>query len=236
MLAFFLGCNPIYFIGCDHDFYAITKENYESSHIRHFYPQAKTSGHIERLAWEEWDRCMEIMKQQYKYLNQYASRWGFNVFNATRGGYLDEFPRVEYESLFPPKTAAGASLNSGNHTADPVYLSRSASVLMNTGDYRSALVLLNEAVRKNTNRTEKADGLEYLKAICLAKLHCYDESLMFAHQDYQFNPSNRDNSSRLIQRLENITRTDDDFEDIFKPIKITSKNPALALLKNIFLK
>jgi len=39
--------------------------------------------------------------RQYKALRAIATARGVRIFNATRGGLLDVFPRVELEALFP---------------------------------------------------------------------------------------------------------------------------------------
>src|ERR1039457_1091916 len=181
MFSFFLGCNPIYLIGCDHDFMALTREGYEGHQIRHFYAEEKPPEPSKRLPWDVWENCMKIMDFQYSQLNMYASNWCFEVFNATPGGCLKHFPRIEFESLFPLKTATTvAALVTTKELFD---LAQAAVGLIESGDDRSALVLLDEAIRHNVNRNEKVEGLYYLKAACLAKLGRYHEALLFARQD-----------------------------------------------------
>lgn len=200
MLAFHLGCNPIYLIGCDHDFYAITEETYHASNITHFYPQEKTDRHTEVLSWQEWKQAMQIMEFQYKCLNAYAQRHGFSVFNATPGGCLETFPRTDYAPLFTgaPPDALPAEAR------DPFRLSQVAQDCMDAGDCNSALILLNEAIRANVNRMPRAGGLEYLKALCLTRLGKLHEALLWARQDYLTNPANHENSAPLIKRLESF--------------------------------
>jgi predicted RNA-binding Zn-ribbon protein involved in translation (DUF1610 family) len=47
------------------------------------------------------------MTLEYNQLKAYASLWGFHVFNATEGGYLETFPRISYGSLFSQSFNAG---------------------------------------------------------------------------------------------------------------------------------
>jgi len=101
MLAFYLGCNPIYLIGCDHNFMKVTEEEYESKVLDHFYHDPNQYKLDECLTWDQWTSAMAIMALEYGLLKSYASLWGVDVFNATRGGYLEVFPRKSYESLFP---------------------------------------------------------------------------------------------------------------------------------------
>jgi len=198
MLAFHLGCNPIYLIGCDHDFYAITEETYESSTITHFYPQQKASLHTEVLTWHQWKQCMDIMDYQYRALREYAAVHGFSVFNATRGGCLETYPRMEYETLFAGQVADPVR----DETRDPVRLGQAAMESIDRGDHHSALILLEEAIRANLNRQPKVAGLDYLKALCLTSLGRPREALLWARQDFSCNPDNHGNAAPLIGRLE----------------------------------
>jgi len=200
MLALHLGCNPIYLVGCDHDFYAITEETYDSSTITHFYPQDKADTHTEVMTWTRWKQCMEMMDFQYRCLQTYAGGRGFSVLNATDGGCLETFPRTGYPELFtgaPPEALPA-------ETRDPFRLSQSAQGCMDAGDNHSALILLDEAIRGNLNRQPRAAGLEYLKALCLLKLGKPREALLWARQDYNCNPNNRSTVSPIIARLESF--------------------------------
>ena len=200
MLAFHLGCNPIYLVGCDHDFYAITEESYDSSTITHFYPQDKADSHTEVMTWTRWKQCMDMMDFQYRCLRGYAGERGFSVFNATDGGCLETFPRTGYEDLFTTAAPATVAAEAG----DPFRLSLGAQRCMEAGDDQAALILLDESIRVNLNRKPRATGLEYLKALCLLKLGRPREALIWARQDNHCNPENRENSTPLIRRLESF--------------------------------
>jgi hypothetical protein len=200
MLAFHMGCNPVYFVGCDHDFLNIKKEEYLSKIENHFYAEATPANYSEEFSWEEFSACMSRLRMQYDQLKLYASIWGFNVFNATRGGCLEIFPRVEYESLFPDRNQSACSLS--EIAIEPSHLGEAAIKLTNSGDIQSALALIDEALRRNISRRDRMEGLDYLKAICLARLGKYGEALLFARQDRDCNPTNRENSVILIQQLE----------------------------------
>jgi hypothetical protein len=208
MLACYLGCSPIYFIGCDHGFTKIKKEEYEDYFSEHFYPEPKEGRYgmfSNTLDWEEYRRAMARMTYEYDQLKLYASRQGFQVFNATRGGCLDVFPRVEFESLFPRQDSAGSRGHPfGICTSDPLLLGKSAVKLFNDGDHLSSLALIDDALRHNINRRSRVKGLEYLMALCLASLDRHDDALMFARQDRECNPANRRNADVLIKQLENI--------------------------------
>lgn len=202
MLAFYLGCNPIYLIGCDHDFMKTTKDEYAGIHVKHFYhnqDEVKCSG---LLTWGQWSAAMLRMAYEYEQLKGYASFWGFQIFNATRDGCLDIFSRVEYESLF----------TSGSRTIDTKHLlsaipdiistlGRLALKLMREDEYASALVLLDEAISQNVGKRSKVEGLDYLRCICLLGLGEHREATKSARQDYLCNPSNQENSLELLKAL-----------------------------------
>lgn len=200
MLAFFMGCNPIYLIGCDHDFYKLTQDEYEGGgEIDHAHPGQNVVPPVNVMPWSEWKAAMERMNFEYEQLHGYATLWGFDVFNATRGGCLENFPRVEYESLFPVMPQENAVVQTGQ---DPELLGRVALELINADLPQAALVLLEESLRSNINRPQTVAGLDYLKAICFAKMGNYGQALLFARQDYTCNPSNREQCAVLMRELE----------------------------------
>jgi hypothetical protein len=102
--AIWAGCNPIYLIGLDHDW--LSYNEYD----RHFYdglagleqhPRAvqeienrKHKGYVTSLesVWHLW--------QGYQVLQRIADAHGVKIYNATDGGFLDVFDRVDFASLF----------------------------------------------------------------------------------------------------------------------------------------
>jgi hypothetical protein len=199
MLALYLGCNPIYFIGCDRDYWNMTKEEYKTYSVRHFYEE-KNPQHTcgDYMPWEEWLKARETTDYQYDQLKRYAALSGFNIYNATPGGQFDSFPRIDYETLF---SAGPASSATEQAQFDILSATRSAIRLMNDGENPSALILLDESIRRNINRPDRVAGLEYLKALCLARQNRFSEALVFARQDYHGNPANRAKSELLIREL-----------------------------------
>lgn len=197
MLAYYLGCNPVYFIGCDHDFMKISQEDYEKRLIDHFYEDDRPPETLNWLSWDVWQSSMATMDFQYAQLKSYASRWGFEVFNATPGGCLDHFPRVNFESLFTQISTSRTTV----HTKELYRLSELAIALIEGGNHDAALILLEDVIRNNINRSDKVLGLDYLKAASLAKADRYHEALVFANQDFSYNLENRANSVELIKQL-----------------------------------
>ena len=207
MLAFYLGCNPIYLMGCDYDFARMTKNEYLMHKFSHFYGEDRVPTDHEYLAWEQWKLSIAMMDYQYEQLNKYATIWGYHLFNATRGGYLDVFPRVEYESLFTPGSRAVDATTFLSSIPDIIsLLGQSALKLINEGSLASALVLIDEAISQNVGKESKVEGLDYLRSICLLGLGEHREAIKSARQDYLCNPSNKENSLELLKALGNDLR------------------------------
>jgi len=100
MAAIYMGCSPIYLLGLDHDWLAHRNEH------QHFYqghagldshPEVKPSldDHSYRTVME----CALIIWEGYEVLNQLARRKGITILNATNGGFLDVFNRVDYRDV-----------------------------------------------------------------------------------------------------------------------------------------
>jgi hypothetical protein len=201
MLAFYLGCSPIYFIGCDHDVTVIKQEDYDKYITEHSFEEGTHDKISDWLTWEQYKHSMARMTYEYEQLREYAARWGFQVFNATHGGYFDVFPRVQYESLFA-RSAEGAEKKPGRVTdPDPAELGKQAVKLLNEGASGIALPVIEAALRNNINRESQVRGLEYLMALCLAKQGVYDRALLFAREDAMRNPDNKTKSGLLIEQL-----------------------------------
>jgi len=99
-VALYLGFKKIYLLGCDHDWLLHVNKSV------HFYPEKNHS--MVRSGYNEWFqedlegqfRDYITLWRQYKGIREIASRNGAQIFNATKGGLLDIFPKVVYETLF----------------------------------------------------------------------------------------------------------------------------------------
>lgn len=94
-LAVFLGYTRIYLLGIDHS-YARTVSSSGSvscdgSTKNHFYEDSKAISIVGDV---------EGMEKAYRCSFAYAQGAGIQICNATRGGYLEVFPRVNLDSLF----------------------------------------------------------------------------------------------------------------------------------------
>jgi hypothetical protein len=98
-LAYFLGCREVYLLGVDHSYRV--PDNLKSTVIisrtpdeNHFHPDYFGPG----FRWH--DPKVERMEEAYKCARDFASAHGMRILNATLGGSLEVFPRVEFASLF----------------------------------------------------------------------------------------------------------------------------------------
>lgn len=121
-VALYLGFGPIYLLGLDHD-WVIRKAERSATHFYDMEDSVLLNG-----TRNEWDECRDDWERefwsnwslwhQYKVLKAVADREGLVIRNATAGGILDVFPRVQYETLV--RGVAGPGLTStAEEQADP---------------------------------------------------------------------------------------------------------------------
>ena len=104
MLAIYLGCSPVYLMGFDHDW--LLFREYE----RHFYEGKTVSDHpvahgTYTYALDSEMESMLRLWKGYRYLKVFAETRSVKILNATDGGLLDVFDRVEFTSLFETANA-----------------------------------------------------------------------------------------------------------------------------------
>ncbi len=102
-LALYMGFKEIYLIGIDHnykidktiktDFEDILISDYEVD-PNHFSPNYTPKGHTMTVP------RVHIMERCYYKARKIAEKRNVKIFNATRGGHLGVFKRVNYNSLF----------------------------------------------------------------------------------------------------------------------------------------
>lgn len=103
MIAMYMGFDQIYLLGTDHD-------HFRTGEYKYFYESKSTalSGKDisadeqgkRRSGWYEELTGLVRLWEQYRTLGHIAQANGVRIFNATAGGELDEFPRVDFDSLF----------------------------------------------------------------------------------------------------------------------------------------
>lgn len=108
-MAFHMGFSEIYLLGVDctnpHDKGGHFTDNYATKEVAETdINRIKTRMNAKTLTTKQIgdhiiDRSMEV----YSLLNRYASKHGIRIFNATRGGNLEIFPRVNLEDVLEKK-------------------------------------------------------------------------------------------------------------------------------------
>lgn len=97
-VAGFLGCKEIYLLGCDMS-YAVNLNRdgsitYNTSGQNHFYAKDEDQlSHVKPAPTWELETAFEAAKRL-------SVPFGLKIFNATRGGRLETFDRVDFDSLF----------------------------------------------------------------------------------------------------------------------------------------
>lgn len=101
MVALYIGCKEIYLLGTEHDWF-VKKEYkyfYEPTVLAGKDFNVNRDGSIKGSIYDELPSVTKLW-QQYRAIRLLASQVGVRIINATSGGLLDEFDRVEFENLF----------------------------------------------------------------------------------------------------------------------------------------
>lgn len=85
-LAMYMGFKEIYLLGVDFSVGETTENKYG-----HFYAEEELGS----ICFKDY------VWRGYKSAKQYADQHGIEIYNATRGGKLEVFPRVDFDTLFP---------------------------------------------------------------------------------------------------------------------------------------
>lgn len=104
-LAFYLGCDPVYLIGVDFKFDVpagpLPQVLAAGGERNHFLPHYRQPG-------ERWNKPMiEFTRLAYEAAYAHAQRTGRRIYNATRGGALEVFPRDDFDAQFPARAIGG---------------------------------------------------------------------------------------------------------------------------------
>ncbi|MBM6899795.1 DUF115 domain-containing protein [Gemmiger formicilis] len=88
--AVYAGFSEIYLIGCDHN-YAAPQTGAAGNHFVKDYQEKK----VNTPAYQK-----DKVELAYRSARQYCDTHGIKIYNATRGGKLEVFERVDFDSLF----------------------------------------------------------------------------------------------------------------------------------------
>ncbi|WP_294619429.1 6-hydroxymethylpterin diphosphokinase MptE-like protein [uncultured Bacteroides sp.] len=97
-VAVFLGCKEIYVIGCDMSYAVNIDRNgriyYNDTNKQHFYgdKDESMSKIVPNPTWQ--------LELAWKAALYFSKELNFKLYNATRGGCLEELPRVDFDTLF----------------------------------------------------------------------------------------------------------------------------------------
>ena len=100
MLALYMGCKEIYLLGADHDFFMTGRYTYffEKSPVSGKDHSVDADGNVTSSRYEEF-QVLSTLWRQYRWLKTCAAHVGVTIYNATAGGALDEFARVDFATL-----------------------------------------------------------------------------------------------------------------------------------------
>lgn len=98
-LAWYLGCREVYLVGIDHNYKIFGKIQGElitsdQDDVNHFHPDYFGRGY----RWS--DPKVERMEEAYICSKHFYESHGGRIYNATAGGKLEVFPRVDFQDLF----------------------------------------------------------------------------------------------------------------------------------------
>ena len=100
MAAIYMGFTKIYLLGTDHDQFRTGQYSYsfEPTVLKGKDSTANSDGELIG-GWHDELASLAVLWGQYRVVRKMAERHGVQIFNATAGGELDEFPRVELSSV-----------------------------------------------------------------------------------------------------------------------------------------
>ena len=94
-LYVYMGIREIYIIGCDNSYgREIAKDGNIINHgtSSYFGGSEQKDMNIAAATWQ--------MNLAYEYARKYADEHGIKIYNATRGGHLEAFERIDFNFLF----------------------------------------------------------------------------------------------------------------------------------------
>ncbi|MBE6649573.1 MAG: DUF115 domain-containing protein [Ruminococcaceae bacterium] len=97
-MAVYMGFKEIYLIGVDHNFSRMTDKNGNliiDKNVKDHYGNVKNADENTKGIFN-----IDNATQTFIYLKEYCDSKGVKVYNATRGGKLEVFPRVDFDNLF----------------------------------------------------------------------------------------------------------------------------------------
>lgn len=104
MIALYMDFKEIYLLGADHDSYKSREYHYFYDPSRQFGGGVTSfTGPVDTPVAEELLIYYQVF-MQYRALQSIAQARGITIYNATRGGALEELPRINLEDVFASKS------------------------------------------------------------------------------------------------------------------------------------
>lgn len=96
--AYHLGLNPIYILGCDHNYIENTNKTESvitthQNYANHFHKDYRKSGEKVNSA------NVELMNKSYTTAKEFFLKKNIDIFNITRGGKLEIFERKDFDDI-----------------------------------------------------------------------------------------------------------------------------------------
>lgn len=98
-IAVYMGAKEIYLLGVDCD-YADNPFSKENHFIKDYYSESEEKKFRKRGRNVEMRILVERMFRGFEMAEKHSRKYGFRIYNATRGGKLEAFERVNFDSLF----------------------------------------------------------------------------------------------------------------------------------------
>ena len=96
-MAIYMGFTEIYLLGCDFNYASVRDKNgrisRDNSVVDYFSGTTYSSSELNYYS----------TLYAYEQAKAYCDSHDIKIYNATRGGKLEVFPRVDFDSLFPPQ-------------------------------------------------------------------------------------------------------------------------------------
>jgi hypothetical protein len=98
--ATYMGFTEIYLIGIDFTIGSAINADENYSAVKHFYEETDIYKKYRNIAVPNLDKASKIMFNAFISAKTYSDKHGIKIYNATRGGKLEIFNRIDFNSLF----------------------------------------------------------------------------------------------------------------------------------------
>ena len=93
-IAVYMGIKDIYLLGCDFNY------SHGIDISGRYFENRNVVDHFDKAGQVDSTPNLQYNYRAYLAAEKYARSHGFRIYNATRGGKLDVYERVDFDSLF----------------------------------------------------------------------------------------------------------------------------------------